>query len=123
MTDADVALAVLKTKQEAHEKQCDERSERTADDIGAIRATMERESTERKGAVERIHERMDGVERTATATKTVVDGLQTKIDGLPQMIAEKISRADDKNKLWAYGKVAGMAVFMIGVLFKLFVHG
>lgn len=125
----EVDVAVLRTRQDAHDKHCDERSERTAQDISAMRTTTERESRERRDAVSRIHERIDSVDRTGSETKSLVEQVQAEVANvqaevakLPSTIATEIAReianAKKDSQLWLYSKI-GAAVIAAGSLLGL----
>lgn len=52
--------AVTKAQLESHEKTCTERYGRIAGDTAEIKSAIQTLSTDLKGAVQRIHERIDG---------------------------------------------------------------
>lgn len=112
-------LALAEQAHALHEKQCDERAGRVADDIGRIRGAMEREQTERRDAVARIHNRIDQVHIDMTETKAVVVAIQAAVKEMPAMIAEqinvKVDNASTRAKNWAYSKTIAGVLALAGL--------
>jgi hypothetical protein len=108
-----VRLVRVETALDAHMRHCDERAERTADDIKAMRESMHSIRNTMQSGTQRIHERIEAGNATIAALQGDFTAMKETVSGVKAAAESGARAAVSSVKVWLYAQAAGMLGFII----------